>query len=219
VGTYNGIAFLKGNGKGTFQNPVYSNSTIQFCCQMVAGDVNGDGKLDLINDANGYVSALVMLGNGDGTFQPPSAYSAGGQVYSGNIVVGDFNSDGIGDVGMVFQNSYSGVTVASLYLSVPAINLFPTAVNFGSEPVGQTSPPTNIQVTNLGNAKLSISSMAITGDFLEQNNCGNGLAIGGSCTLQVSFKPTAKGKRTGAVTIKDNAIANPQRISLKGIGQ
>jgi hypothetical protein len=186
---------------------------------MVAGDVNGDGKLDLINVANGYVAVYVMLGNGDGTFQPLRGYSANGQLFSGNLVVEDFNSDGIGDIGLTIQNSYSGATMVSLYVSVPAVNLFPKAVNFGSEPVGQTSAPTSIQVTNFGNAKLSISSIVLTGDFLEQDNCGNGVTIGGICTLQVSFKPTIKGKRTGAVSIKNNAIPSPQRISLKGIGQ
>lgn len=34
VGTYNGLAFLKGNGNGTFQNPVYSNAAISFCCEI-----------------------------------------------------------------------------------------------------------------------------------------------------------------------------------------
>jgi len=32
-----------------------------------------------------------MLGNGDETFQPPVTYGAIGQIYSGNIVAGDFH--------------------------------------------------------------------------------------------------------------------------------
>lgn len=41
---------LEGNGNGTFQNPVYSNPTV--CCEMVAEDINGDGKLDLVRNSD-----------------------------------------------------------------------------------------------------------------------------------------------------------------------
>jgi hypothetical protein len=218
VGTYNGIALLQGNGDGTFQSPVYSNSTIQFCCQMVAADVNHDGKPDLINVVNSYVSVYVMLGNGDGTFQPARTYNANGQVFSGNMVTGDFNSDGVADIGLTIQNVFTGKTMVSTYLSTPTISSFPSSLNFGTLNVGTTSLAMQIQVANHGNAKLLISSIGITGDFLEQNNCGTGLAIGHSCAVQVYFKPTAKGVRSGALIIKENAVAGTQRIPLKGIG-
>ena len=133
VGTYDGIAFLKGNGNGTFEAPVYSNPTLQFCCQASAGDFNGDGRLDVVS--NLYNTVLVIPGNGDGTFQSPTAYSQNGQLYSGNIVVGDFNYDGVSDVGLVINDQTTGATEASLYLSEPAVHLFPSSVNFGSEKV------------------------------------------------------------------------------------
>ena len=44
-----GKAFLAANGDGTFQDPIYSDSTFHLCCQLVASDVSGDGKLDLVN--------------------------------------------------------------------------------------------------------------------------------------------------------------------------
>lgn len=217
VGTYDGMAFLAGNGKGNFQSPVYSNSTVQFCCELAVGDINGDGRPDLIT--NLYSTVAVMVSNGDGTFRYPVTYSENGQLYSGNMVVDDFNSDGVSDIGLIFQDLYSGAIVASLYLSEPTVHLFPATVSFGSVAVGQTSPATNIQVTNLGNSALSISGVAVSGDFVEQNNCGTELAIGESCTVQASFKPTAKGVFSGKVTIKDNATPSPQQISLKGTGQ
>jgi hypothetical protein len=112
--TYDGIAFLVGNGDGTFQNPIYSDSTFQLCCQLVANDVSGDGKLDLVN-VNAGSGVVVMVGNGDGTFQAPATYGSPGQVYSGTLGVGDFNSDGIADIGMANQGVYTGKAVVSLY--------------------------------------------------------------------------------------------------------
>ena len=215
--TYDGIAFLAGNGDGTFQNPTYSDSTLQFCCQLVASDISGDGKLDLVNVYAGS-GVAVMLGNGDGTFQAPLTYGAPGQVASGTLGVGDFNSDGIADIGMANSGVYTGKSVVSLYLSLPTPYLYPTALNFGTEGVGKTTAPKKIELTNAGNAPLKLSSITATGDFLETNNCGERREIGKSCTIEVSFKPKAKGVRTGLVTIIDNATVSPQKVHLKGTG-
>jgi FG-GAP-like repeat len=78
--------------------------TLGFPSAIVAGDFNGDGKLDLAvvdynyssvtNSEVGEVS--VLLGNGDGTFQPPVQYAVGSSPYSDSdaIVAGDFAGDG-----------------------------------------------------------------------------------------------------------------------------
>jgi hypothetical protein len=101
---------------------------------------------------------------------------------------------------------------------VPTIDLFPTALSFASQAIGTTSLSKNIKVTNEGNSNLFLA-IAVTGDFLEQNNCGTKLGIGKNCTIQVWFRPTTTGRRTGLITIKDNAPGNPQLITLLGIGQ
>jgi hypothetical protein len=71
-------SILLGNGDGTFQSPVSLPPNL---LPIVAGDFNGDGKLDLAGLENGYTDLLVMLGNGDGTFRPltpfPSELPAG----------------------------------------------------------------------------------------------------------------------------------------------
>lgn len=216
TGTYNGIAFLKGNGNGTFQSPVYSNSTISFCCQMFSEDVNGDGKLDLVN--NGGQAVFVMTGNGDGTFQSPFSYGVNGQIYSGNVIGGDFNSDGFADIGVVFQNQTSGKTNVSLYLSEPTAVVFPASIKFGSVKVGQKSAVINVQLSSAGNGTLSLSSIQVTGNFVESNNCGHQLKIGQSCTIQVYFQPQIVGVQNGMITIKDNALGTYQRVALSGTG-
>jgi hypothetical protein len=71
-------SILLGNVDGTFQSPVSLPPNL---LPIVAGDFNGDGKLDLAGLENGYTDLLVMLGNGDGTFRPltpfPSELPAG----------------------------------------------------------------------------------------------------------------------------------------------
>jgi hypothetical protein len=92
-------------------------------------------------------------------------------------------------------------------------------LNFGTVQVGKTSFPKNVKLTNFGNAKLKISSITVSGDFLEQNTCGKGLAVGKSCTIRVSFKPQAKGIRIGQVSIADNAPGGRQIVPLRGTGK
>jgi hypothetical protein len=217
VGTYSGIAFLAGRADGTFRNPVYSNSMLQFNGRMVADDFSGDGKFDVATypPGNSILNGLVvMVGKGDGTFGLPVVFGPPAV----DLVAGDFNSDQVGDLALPNQNPLTGQSVVSLYLSAPAVNLFPTALKFGKEQVGNTSPPKNIKLRNQGNGPLAVASITVNGDFIEQDNCEKHVAIGKACTIKVSFKPGAKGIRTGTLSIKDNVAGSPQHVSLSGKG-
>lgn len=55
-------------------------------------------------------------------------------------------------------------------------------------------------------------------DFAETNNCGSSLGAGKSCTIRVTFTPTATGSRSAWVAITDNGGDSPQRVALSGTG-
>jgi len=85
------FAFLN-NGDGTLKTPILSLGACEVE-SLAVGDFNSDGKVDLvISDSGGYL--CIMLGNGDGTFQPGTMYSAGLDVFAIGLTVGDFNRDG-----------------------------------------------------------------------------------------------------------------------------
>jgi uncharacterized protein (TIGR03437 family) len=105
---------LIGNGDGTFQTPVILAAS---ATNVAAADINGDGIPDLVfspvtlADYPLYTT-VAMLGNGDGTFQPPVQISSNA---SGSVVLADFNGDGLPDVAVamsLFSNTLStGVAV------------------------------------------------------------------------------------------------------------
>src|SRR6266699_1857824 len=92
------IYVLLGNGDGTFQaaRSVYFASGGGFPWYVVTADFNGDGKLDLAVSNYGDNSFSVLLGNGDGTFQPPRTLPIG--THPALVAVGDFNGDGKPDL-------------------------------------------------------------------------------------------------------------------------
>jgi hypothetical protein len=100
----------------------------------------------------------------------------------------------------------------------PVVGVSAFSLTFGSEVAGTTSSPQTITLFNPGNAVLTTSSIAASGDFAEANTCDRTVAAEGTCTIAVTFEPMANGPRTGAVTITDDASGSPQGISLTGTG-
>ncbi len=98
----------------------------------------------------------------------------------------------------------------------PSIALTPTSLTFPAQDVGTTSAPQTVTVDSKGDAPLAISNISISGDFAETNTCTAPLPLGSSCTISVTFTPTAGGTRNGTLTITDNAPGSPHRISLVG---
>ena len=104
-GTFRVSLFL-GNGDGTFQTEAKQVSTGYAVSQMIPGDFNHDGKMDLMLLTAGdqgltsptFATAGVLLlpGNGDGTFGEPTTIAAGNFFSTGAFE--DVNGDGIPDL-------------------------------------------------------------------------------------------------------------------------
>ena len=98
VGTYGTFIFVYiSNGDGTFKAGVpYNMGTSVDYSLLALGDFNGDGKTDVVISLYGiYPSGgqeIVLLGNGDGTFQAPKVSPNPPDVWS--VAAGDFNGEG-----------------------------------------------------------------------------------------------------------------------------
>jgi hypothetical protein len=101
--------------------------------------------------------------------------------------------------------------------SVPSVSLSASSITFPSQTVNSTSGAVPLTLSNIGNAPLKIASMSTTGDFGETNDCGNTLAVGKSCTIEVRFGPVATDVRNGSLMIVDNTVSKGQVIALSGL--
>jgi hypothetical protein len=103
--------------------------------------------------------------------------------------------------------------------NAPVAVVMPTSLDFGSQLVTTTSSPAKtITLKNNGDLVLNITSITSSGDFAETNTCGASLPAGMTCTISVTFTPTATGARTGTITITDNANGSPRAVPLTGTG-
>jgi sugar lactone lactonase YvrE len=101
-----------------------------------------------------------------------------------------------------------------------AIGITPTALTFGSQAVGTTSAGQTVTVSNNGNFPLNFSSIVTSGDFAGATlaQCPNIGEENPPCVFSITFKPTATGTRTGAITFTDNGTGSPQTVTLTGTG-
>jgi 6-phosphogluconolactonase (cycloisomerase 2 family) len=112
----------------------------------------------------------------------------------------------------------TGITPAS------AITFMPSSLTFASFTQGVTSPPQSITLTSSGNAPLNISSIALGGanptDFAQTNTCQSPAALnpGSTCSVSITFTPTAAGTRQAMLLVSDNAPGTPQSAALSGTG-
>ena len=129
------VAVLLGNGDGTYQAAVVSN-TGAVLASVTTGDFNRDGKLDVaVNNACPDIgcttgSVNILLGNGDGTFQSPVAYPSGGNAFS--VEAGDLNGDGKLDLVVVNGSNSAGVLLGNGDGSFKPVSSFTTSTSGNS---------------------------------------------------------------------------------------
>jgi hypothetical protein len=117
--------------------------------------------------------------------------------------------------------SLTGTTV------LPTVSVSPAAVPFGPQPINTTSVAQTVTFTNTGTVPVVISGISLGGAnparFAIANNAcpigGTGVAVGGSCTVSVTFTPTRRVNSSATLTFRDNASPGFQVVTLTGSGQ
>ena len=95
-----------------------------------------------------------------------------------------------------------GVTVPDVPGQSFSVN--PTSVLFDDQMVGTTSATSAVTVTNTGNMPQPVRGRMNGGnaaDFAQTNDCPTMIAVGASCTFNITFRPSATGWRGGSLLV------------------
>jgi hypothetical protein len=172
-----------------------------------------------ITELNAAGSALVYstyLGASDTNYVNGIAVDASGNAY----VTGLTTSPTFPTTPGAFQTSMGGPNSSDAFVKKisPDVSLTPSSLTFASQAIGMTSSPSTVTLRNQRTATLTINSIVASGDFGQTSTCGGGIAAGTSCTIDVTFTPTATGTRDGTLTVTYDAPGGPLTVSLSGVG-
>jgi Ca2+-binding RTX toxin-like protein len=139
-------------------------------------------------------------------------------------------ADGIDTVRNVERLQFADTTISIL----PTAAVAPATLTFASRDIGTTSPSQVVTLTNSGQQPLAITDLARVGtnpgDFARPAGAAGGtcptvfpanLAGNSSCTVAVTFSPTAAGNRAATLRFTDNhngVAGSIQDVSLAGTG-
>lgn len=155
------VSVFFNQGSGTF-GPTHDTvlpSSSAIPVQVLAADVNNDGKIDLVIAQQSPNEILILLGNGDGTFRPPITHSLVNT--PDTIALGDLNNDGKVDLAVRECPSSSTDCDIAVYLGTGTGTFTPQTVL--SAP-GSSSSMQSLAVTDFNqDGKLDIATAALGG--------------------------------------------------------
>jgi VCBS repeat protein len=217
----NNVTVLLGNGAGGFtEAPSSPFSTGGGGPSSVeTGDLNGDGRADLVIANADTSNVSVLLGDGTGGF----SFAAGSPfpVANGPVqaVVVDVTLDQVPDIITVSPPTDSAT--ALINRGWPKLVPTPTALDFHDQSVNTISAPQVISVTNSGGGDASIDNVRVAGDqaadfLIAGDSCTGHVDHGATCQVSVRFAPSAYGLRTARLELRSDSPTSPDTIPLSG---
>jgi parallel beta-helix repeat protein len=186
--------------------------------------------------ATGSASAAqsVTVSNPTGAAAPVSSIAASGDFAQTSTCGSSIAAKGSCTVDVTFRPTATGTRTGSLTVKAggvtdtvalsgtgtapgPVLSAAPGSLSFADTVVGSATAAQSVKITNSGTTPATVSGVSVSGDYSQTNDCST-LAVGASCTVGVTFRPTAGGARTGSLTVRSNANNATLTVGLSGSG-
>ena len=195
-----------------------STTSLTFNNQVV-GTTSGAKTVKVTNNGAATLTFSGTIASGDFAVQAASTTCGATLAPNRNCNVGVTftpTASGTRTGTLTINDNASGSpqTVSLTGTAIAPVVLSPSSWNFGNEGAGITSVAKAITLTNNLSTALSFTSIATSGDFaVASQTCGAGIATGASCTVSITFTPTAVGSRTGFLQspTAPTLVLKPQR--------
>jgi len=212
------------SGTGTAPSVSLSTTTLSFANQSV-GTTSPSQPITLTNTGSGVLTPLTIATSGD--FAQTNNCAGSVAASAGCTVSVTFNPTApgtrIGTLTIVDNASDSPQTVTLGGTgTAPLVSLSAPSLGFGTQTVSTTSAPQVETLTNTGTGNLTMSTVAIFGtnasDFAKSADTCTGATVAPNltCTVSVTFTPSASGSRSASMSFTDNASNSPQTVALTG---
>jgi hypothetical protein len=203
------------------------------------GTVNANNLVQGYANKVGFLLNVTLGGTGSGSVSStPAGISCPGTCsarYAGGTVVtltataasgASFTGwsgacTGTGSCSVTMSAAKSVTATFNLVGGSPLVTLSPASLTFAGQVLGTTSAAKTVTLTNSGTGALTIISLTASGDFGGTHNCPlspSSLAPNTSCSMNLTFTPSAPGSIAGEITIADNAAGFPHLVNLAGSG-
>jgi hypothetical protein len=198
-----------------------STATLTFSGQAI-GTTSAAQTVTLTNTGSAPLDISSITSSGDFTqiSNCPTSVAAGSKCTISVTFTPVFSGNRFGTI-TITDNALTSpqtISLSGVGNATPVAFLPTGSLTFTSQLLGTPSAAQVATLTNTGSVALAITSIVASGDFSQSNNCGTSLAGGSTCSISVTFTPTAVGTRTGSITITDNAVPATQSVSLSGSG-
>lgn len=146
------------------------------------------------------------------TFHPTARFArAGALVLRGNVGrVNGSPASSTAEIAVTVDLAGTGIA--------PHVVLSTASLDFGAQRVGTTGGPRPVVVTNDGEVDLVVISVALAAPFAAAPSGCAVVPSGGSCTVDATFAPAARGTFTGTLTVESDAIDGPSTVAVSGRG-
>jgi hypothetical protein len=123
-----------------------------------------------------------------------------------------------GSTGTNSPTNFAGLS-GTIPTAPASIGISPSPVTFNPASMNTTSPPNVVTIANNSASPVTVSTVAVSGDFAIPSHTCTSLDPGATCQAGIYFTPTGEGARMGTLTVTSNAPGSPHTASVSGSGE